>query len=174
MENALIALVGVLIGILCSEHFRRNNRIEFYSQKVFDKRLSIHEELFSLMQNSYSVISSLMEQEGLSESERKDIATSVILPICEFTDKNQFYLDKYLSVQVASVFMGSEDVMGYSDPLVRGAERSIIMTAYAESKDMIISESGATEVFKHFKNISKSKPDSSVIRYMKSLEKNKV
>ena len=174
MENALIALVGVLIGILCAEHFRRKNRIEFYSQKVFDKRLAIHEELFGLMQDSYSVISNLMEHEGLSEDERKDIASSVIIPICEYTDKNQFYLDKYLTVQVSSAFMGAEDVMGYSDPVVREAEKSKIMQAYAESKDMIISESGAAEVFKHFKNISKSNPDSSVIRYMKSLEKDKV
>ena len=145
MENALIALVGVLIGILCTEHFRRKNRIEFYSQKVFDKRLAIHEELFSLMQGSYSIISNLMEHEGLTEDERKDIASSVIIPICEYTDKNQFYLDKYLIVQVSTVFMGSEDVIGYSDPVIREAEKSKIRQAYAESKDMIISESGAAE-----------------------------
>lgn len=71
MESALIALAGVLIGILCNEHFRRRNRIEFYSQKIFDKRLSVYENLFVMLQDGYEIVCDVMEDEDLSEYERK-------------------------------------------------------------------------------------------------------
>ena len=174
MESALIALVGVLVGILCNEHFRRRNRIEFYSQKVFEKRLKIHEDLFTLFQEGYTVAAEVMENEELSEEERHEIISSVILPLCQYTDKHELYLDKYLTVQVASAYMGAEDIMGYADELTRESERSKIQQSYLKAKSIIIEESGASEVLKHFKTISKSKPDSNIIRYMKSLEKNKV
>lgn len=173
MESALIALISVLVGILCNEHFRRKNRIEYYSQKIFDNRLIVHEKLFHLLQQSYEIASELMSGETYSEEERKEIIGPVIHSICEFTDLNEFYLDKYLTVHVCTAFMGAEDIMGYADEAERESARMKVRSAYKTAKDMIISESGAAEVFKHFKSISKSKPDSAVIRYIKELEKNK-
>jgi hypothetical protein len=47
MDSALIALIGVLIGILTNEYLRRNNRIEKYSEKLFDKKLEIYKTTLS-------------------------------------------------------------------------------------------------------------------------------
>ncbi|TVL02876.1 hypothetical protein AYI82_20390 [Shewanella algae] len=174
MESAFIALVGVLVGILCNEHFRRKNRIEAYSLKLFEKRLTVHEELFSLFQNAYSIVSEMIENESLSQEERHDIASGVIMPLCEFLDENEFYLDNYLTVQVSTAYIGSEDIGDIEDETEREAAKSKIRQDYMSTKKMIIAESGAAEAFKHFKSVSKSSPDSAVIRYMKELDKNKV
>lgn len=45
MEKALIALVGVLVGLLVSEQFRRRARLEAYARVVFHKRLAAYEAL---------------------------------------------------------------------------------------------------------------------------------
>lgn len=55
MESALIALVGVLAGILLNEYFRKRNLVEVYSQKVFDKHLKVHEDLLNIFRCSYLV-----------------------------------------------------------------------------------------------------------------------
>ena len=40
MEQALMGLIGVKVCSFLTEHFRRQNRIEAYSSKVFDERQS--------------------------------------------------------------------------------------------------------------------------------------
>ena len=37
MQQGLIALAGVLIGILLTEYYRKINRIETYSQRVLSR-----------------------------------------------------------------------------------------------------------------------------------------
>jgi hypothetical protein len=49
MEEALIGLLGVLVGLFVNEHFRKTNRIENYSSTVFEKRLKIYEELMAIV-----------------------------------------------------------------------------------------------------------------------------
>ncbi|QEQ96606.1 hypothetical protein [Neptunomonas concharum] len=174
MESALIALAGVLIGILCNEHFRRRNRIEFYSQKIFDKRLSVYENLFVMLQNGYEIVCEVMEDEDSTEDERKDAIRAVMAPLAELLDTNAFYLDEYVTVHALVAFVGASEVMNHSEELEREAARSGVRESYREVKELIISESGATEVFKHFKAISKSKPDTAITRRMKELKKNRV
>lgn len=107
MESAWIGLAGLLIGVLLGEYFHRNKRIEIYSQKVFDKRLSVHEELYKI-----------------------------------FLESNE--------LDAISV-------------------RSKVYESAKITKKMILEEAGVTEVFKHFSTISKSKPNSAVIRYFRRL-----
>lgn len=136
VEKALIALLGVLIGILINEYFRRKSRIEYYSQKIFERRLKVHEELFSLLKKSHSIIGEMHSNEDLTSEERHEIVSSVILGLCEFGDENDFYLDKYLSAQVATLFMGSEDIAEIEDPTVKKAEISKFNMNYLATRGL--------------------------------------
>ena len=49
------------------EYFHRNKRIEIYSQKVFDKRLSVHEELYKIFLESNEMVSEAMTNSTLNE-----------------------------------------------------------------------------------------------------------
>ncbi|MAL98309.1 MAG: hypothetical protein CL583_07630 [Alteromonadaceae bacterium] len=134
----------------------------------------MHEELFALFQKANSLITEMLDDDDLSKEERHEIVSGVIMPLCEFVDEHEFYLDDYLAVQVAAVYMGSEDVGDIEDETERESAKFKIRQDYKTTKKMIIEESGAAEAFKHFKSVSKSKPNSAVISYMKELEKNKV
>lgn len=175
MESELIGLAGVVIGVVLGvglgEYFRRNNRIEVYSQKIFDKRLTIHEELFARFITGNYVISEVMKNTALSEEERANLVSSVIIPICEFMDQNAFYINKYLIAQVATTYIGAEDVLTHENDLDITAARSKVYKSSKATKKMILEESGVTEAFKHFSTISKSKPDSEVIKRIKELER---
>ncbi|WP_206743745.1 hypothetical protein, partial [Aliivibrio fischeri] len=174
MESALIGLAGVVLGALLSEYFRRKNRIEIYSQKVFDKRLAIHEELYAMFVSGHDVVSEVMTNTELSKSEREDLTSSIIFPLCQFMDRNGFYLNDYLTVQVATAYMGAEDVLDNDSDLDIASARARVYELSKITKKMILEESGVTEAFKHFSVISKSKPDSDVIKRVKELEKARV
>ena len=169
MESAWIGLAGLLIGVLLGEYFHKNKRIEIYSQKVFDKRLSVHEELYKIFIEGSEIVSEVMTNSALNEVERKDLVSSLIHSLCAFTDKNGFYLNDSLIVQVVTAYMGAEDVLSYENELDAISVRSKVYESAKITKKMIFEEAGVTEVFKHFSTISKSKPDSAVIRYFRKL-----
>ena len=106
MEQALIGLGGIIVGILITEYFRRRNRVEVYSQKIFDKRLQIYEELFSLTQHGNDVATQLIDDVSLSKDERLNLIGDEIMNIAEFIDKNEIYIDKYISAQCMYIFNG--------------------------------------------------------------------
>lgn len=174
MESAWIGLAGLLIGVLLGEYFHRNKRIEIYSQKVFDKRLSVHEELYKIFLESNEMVSEAMTNSTLNEVERKNLVGSVIHSLCAFTDKNGFYLNDCLIIQVVTAYMGAEDVLSYENELDAISVRSKVYESAKITKKMILEEAGVTEVFKHFSIISKSKPNSAVIRYFRRLRINKL
>ncbi len=89
-------------------------------------------------------------------------------------DKNGFYLNDYLTVQVATAYMGSEDVLSIESELEQAAERSKISEQYKATMQMIISESGVAEVNKHFTKVSKSRLTSPVIERVRELQKARV
>ena len=171
MESALIGLVGILLVIILGEYFHRNKRIEVYSQKVFDRRLSVHEELYTIFVEGGEVVSEAMTNTNLNETERKSLVSSVIHSLCTFMDTNAFYLNEDVMVQVATAYMGAEDVLNYDDDVNIATAKEKVYKSSRATKEIILQESGATEVFKHFSTVSKSKPDSAVIRYFKSIKR---
>lgn len=170
MESALIGLAGVLIGALLGEYFRRNNRIEAYSQKVFERRLEIYEGLMDLVQEAYSAGNVALE-EGLSAEDRTALVFSAGLKIAEYTDKHALYLDSYVAADAASFMLGVDDIAGMEDEVEREAEVSVFRRRYKALKQLIVEESGVQQVNKHFRLISRAKPDSPIIRRLKELER---
>ncbi len=173
MEKALIALIGVLIGILLTEYFRKKNRIETYSQRIFDKRLEVYEKLMVLVQRASDVATAVIEDTDLSKERRHGLVSMAILDIAKYTDTNILYINKYIGVQATSFMMGVEDIQDIEDGSEKKSEITAFYKDYEITKKIIADESGISEVNKHFKGISKSKPKSPMIDSIKKLEKYK-
>lgn len=167
MENALIALLGVLIGVLCNEYFRRENRIEKYSEKMFDKRLEIHEHLYQKIQESASVIDDIINDERILETDRQQYVSNVILGIADFLEPIEFYLDQNLIVQVMTVFMGAEDIVP-SHP-----NRNELIKVYRQNlkatKVLIQDTCGVKRANENFINVTRTKFNTPILKYFKKI-----
>jgi hypothetical protein len=65
MDTALVGLVGLLVGMLITEHFRKRSRIEQFSGRIFEKRLTVYEKLMEEFILSCGVIDALYEDEKM-------------------------------------------------------------------------------------------------------------
>lgn len=171
MQSALIALAGVLLGALLGEYFRRRNRIEIYSQKIFERRLEVYEGLMALVQDAYTTASHVIENNQLSQDERQALISSAIHSIADYTDANTLFVDSYVSAHATAMVMGVEDIPDISDKVERASEIARFRSDYVLAKKMILEESGIQQINEHFKLVSQSKPNSPVIRRIKELER---
>ncbi|UXH79994.1 hypothetical protein [Roseateles amylovorans] len=171
MDTALIGLVGVLIGALLAEHFRRRNLIDAYSQKIFERRLEIYEGLMALVQSGHAVASDVMSSESLTKEERHAAISEAILAIAEYTDENALYIDSEVAANSVAMLMGAEGIQDIEDETERAAEIAVLHRSYKTAKHIILEESGIRQINKHLKIVSKSKPDSPVIRRIRELER---
>lgn len=168
--EAFFGLVGVLLGVLLGEYFRRSNRVELYSEKLFDRRLEIYEELMHLIQDAYSVGSGLIERTDLAPEVRHEIVSVEVLKIASFVDTNELFLNQYVSAHVTGMIMGVEDIADIKDASEREDEIEQFRESYLSAKKMIREESGVEQINQHFQLVSKSRPDSPMIRLLKHLE----
>lgn len=168
MEEALIGLAGLLIGILLSEYYRRNSRIEMYSAQVFEKRLNIYEGLMSEIQHAAGIISELVENKDLSIEEKKDIAFCAGLKVPQYADKYQFYLDEEITVHCSMAFVGTADI--FEDP-INESELNNFRKSIKEAYEMIRIESGVAELDGLFRSITKSSPGGQLIEGYRAIKK---
>jgi hypothetical protein len=171
MEAALIGLAGVLIGALLAEHFRRNNRIEAYSQKIFERRLEIYEELMKRVQAAYSVGCDVLEADELSKEDRLALVSEAILSIAGYVDENALYVDRYVAADCTAVLMGVEDIADITEPDERQTAIQRFRSHYVAAKQNILEESGIQQINDHFKLVSRPRVDSPLISRLKELEK---
>ena len=111
MTEAFIGLLGILIGLLINEHFRRTNRIEKYSSHIFDKRLEIYEKLMHLVNEKSSLVMDIIENNQLSKEEANKICHSAGFEIMEYCDANWLYLNEEIIVHIATTFIGVDDII---------------------------------------------------------------
>ena len=154
-----------------AEHFRRRNRVEAYSLKVFERRLEVFEGLFRLVQEAYQVACEVLDNTELSHEERTALVFPAGLRIAEYTDENALYLDHYVAADAAAFMLGVDDILAIEDLTEREAEISVFRQRYKSLKQLIIEESGVYQVNQHFRLVSRSRPDSPIIRRIKELEK---
>lgn len=171
MEPALIGLVGVLVGALLGQIFHRNNRVEVYSHKIFERRLEAYEGLLALLNEAHYAAMEVMENSELNYESRHEIMSSVIGPIAEHSDRNALYLDGYVSAHATATFMGAEDVQDIKEESERESAVDDFLSIYKMAKKMILEESGVRQINKHFKLVAKPKPDSPIVRRIKELER---
>lgn len=172
MESALIGLLGVVIGALLGEYFRRRNRVEAYSQKIFERRLEVYEGLMKRVQQSYEIASEVLERPELTSEERHALVSAAVHAVAEYTDDNALFIDEYVCVHTVAMTMGVEDISSIEDPLEREAATSRFREEYKTAKQMILEESGIHQINKHFKLVSRANPESPIIQRLKELKKN--
>lgn len=171
MEPALIGLIGVLVGALLAEHFRRQNRVEAYSQKIFERRLEIYEELMRLVQHAYTVASEVIEHSELTYEDRLGAVSEAIHSIAQYTDENALFVDTYVAAHTTAMIMGVEDIPDISDEVEREAAIAVFRADYKAAKNMILEESGVQQINEHFKLVSRANPKSPIIQRIKEFQR---
>lgn len=171
MESALIGLCGILIGILVNEYLRRNRRIEEYASSVFKRRLEVHEELFGKIQESYSVVSDLIENDGYTPEERHALASELVFDFAHFMDAHSLYLSESVCVHCGAMWMGIENYHDIEDPKEREEQVSRFWKLVREAKDMIRAESGFQQFDKLFGIVTKPKYQSAIADYARERRK---
>ena len=171
MESALIGLAGLLVGALLAEYFRRNNRIEAYSHKVFERRLEVYEQLMKLVQSAYCVASNAIDDNNMSEKARALVVGPEILKIGEFVDENAFFINDYIAADSTALFIGIEEIPTIQDQEQRVIAETRFRNHYKAVKLNILEESGIRQINDHLKIVSHSKLDSPIIRYIKEKER---
>lgn len=174
MTKALIGLAGILIGVLLNEHFRRSNRIENYSSRIFDKRLEIYEALMRLVDEKSSLVLEVVESENLTKEEAHGICQPAGMDVIEYCDANQLYLNEEIIVHIGATFVGVGDIIDSDDKEYKQTEIQRFRQFVGSAKQMIKADSGIDELNQLFKKITKSKHTSPVIDYFRELKKNKV
>lgn len=165
MEQALIGLVGLLIGILLNEHFRRRNRVEVYSTKVFEKRLEVYEGLLSAINNAETEVNDAIENEAEPLAKRQQKAFVAGLRVMEFADKYSLYLNDEITVHCGAAFVGVSDILEMKNGKKRKEAIDHYRTMVGDAKKMIRAESGMSEIDRTFRTVTKAKHSSPVIDF---------
>lgn len=173
METALIGLLGVLLGVILNETVRRRSRIENYSAVVFEKRLKIHEELFRMVSDCSEIARDLIKNEAYSKDERHEIVSNAILPIAKYCDDNELYINEGLSVHYIALLMGVEDTHYIKNKKKKKEEIKRFWENFWNAKKMIRKETGIADLDRLFRSITKSRPSSPIIDYVRELRKEK-
>lgn len=168
MEKIVVGLVGVLLGILINEYFRRNARIEKYSDKIFEKRLEIYENFAKEISVASSLIIDLIDIKDLTDDEKKEIAFQAGLKVVEYTDKHELYLNEEIAIHCSMAFVASGDIF---EDEINEASLADFRQGIKEAKLMIRSEAGLSEMDNFFKSITKSTPGGKLIKGYRVIKK---
>ena len=171
METALVGLLGVLIGLLANEYFRRKSRIENYSSRVFEKRIQTYEELYNRVSACSLIISDAIENPDYSKEERKAIVSKAIFELAQFGDKYDFYLNEHIVIQYMTLLVGVEDIFDIEDKGEKEKEVQRVRKHLRDTKKMIRKESGIEQLDKLFRSITRAKHKSELINYYEEMKK---
>jgi hypothetical protein len=169
MTQALIGVLGVLVGIFVNELLRRNRRIEDYSTKIFEKRLQVYEELYSKLHECYEASGEALEG-NYSAEERHEMMADRVFPLLEFMDRNSLYLNDEITVHCGGMWMSVDEIPSMEDGEERTAQIEAFRTDFKDAKQMIEEESGLRQINKLFRSISKPKYSSRLIEYYRELQ----
>ena len=178
MESVIIAaifgLIGIILGVILNEVFRRKSRVENFASIIFEKRLNIYEELFKKIQEANIIANDIISNPAYSEEQRNDIIFTAGLDIAEFCDENAFFIDSDLGAHCTALLLGDVERIY---PLDDEAEKQRAIREYREyymnTLRMIEEEAGVHQVKKLFKSISKPKLDSPIIARLNELREEK-
>ena len=170
MDNALIGILGILLGIALNEYFRRRNRIENYSQKIFEKRFQVYGDLYELVDKSYIQINNYIIDESLTFEERYNGGFEEGLKIMEYCTEKQFYLSEELVVLIGGALVNTSTIFESDDEKEIEEETAKFRLDIRDIKEMILKESGIYEINKHFKSVGNVKYDAPIIDYYQKLK----
>jgi len=170
MESALIGLFGLIVGIILSEYFRRKRRIENYSSRIFERRLTIYEEFFNKIHEATSIHSDMFADHNLSNEKKNDIAVTAGLSLMKFCDDSKFYLNEEIIVHCGATFVGVSDFFEETDESKKEQIKKDFFEGIRDLYEMIKKESGINQIDNLFRSITKAKHQSHIIDYYKEIK----
>ncbi|MFA6981298.1 MAG: hypothetical protein WC209_18370 [Ignavibacteriaceae bacterium] len=169
MESAIIGILGLLLGIIFTELIRRRNRIENYSQKIFEKRFEVYEKLFQLVDSSYRNINDFIVNKSLPLEERFLGSYDEGMKVIKYCSDNRFYLSEEIVVLIGSAIVNTSTIFESNDENEIEEVAVQFRLDIREIETIIQKESGIREINKHFWSIGKVKYKGPVIDYYKKL-----
>ncbi len=171
---AIFGLMGIILGVILNEVFRRRNRIESFASIVFERRLNIYEELFKKIQEANSIASDIISNPAYSQEQRNDIIFNAGLAIAEFCGENAFFIDSDLGAHCTALLLGDvEKIYLLDDETEKQRAIREYREDYMNTLRMIEEEAGVYRVKKLFKSITKPKLDSPIIARLNELREEK-
>jgi len=171
LETALIGLVGVLLGIVLNEQLRRRNRIENYSTSVFERRLSLYEELFRHVRMYSEVAINVIENDELSKEQRHEAVSIAIQEVARFCHEHELYISEEIALHCVPVLMGVEEIYYINDKDEKKREIKYFNNNLLAAKRMIRKEAGIADLDKLYRSITKPKHSSPIIEYFREKKK---
>ncbi len=109
MQGALIGLLGIFIGIILSEYFRRNSRIEVYSKEIFKKRLELYDQLFEIIAEARDLAPDIIDNKVYTKEKRIELWSEIIFKLADFLDENELYINNRVAEHCMFMLIGVED-----------------------------------------------------------------
>lgn len=170
--SPLVAILGVVTGVLLNEFVRRRNRRELYAPKIFEKRLAAYEKLADLIENGSEIAQEVIDNAEFTREQRHALISEAILTIARHTDSHKLYIDEELAVHCTALFMGVEDI--YDE---KGEKRETLLKNFYDARyeafRMIAEDSGISEINKLFKIINRPKLSGPIIELTRELRQKK-
>lgn len=164
--GALIGLTGIFLGLLGNEYFRRRNRIEDYAKEIFFKRLEVYEELIRRLNIASTIASNLNEEELTDPEGLADACDEIIMSTANFLDEKALYVNDEMVVQCMLTIMNlKSEVLLAESWEKRQAYLARFWSDSKETKSMIRTEAGLSELDKLFGKITRAKHNSEYVKY---------
>lgn len=170
MENAIIGLLGVVLGIVLTELLRRRSRVEFLLSKAFEKRLNVYDELFGKLNEGISVAHDVIDNPEYSKDDRSELWGTVVLDVFQFFDANKLYLNEDITIHCMMTMIGVEEMFYIEDKKQKEKERAKFSREINDAKEMIKKETGLAELDNLFRSITKAKHESNYLDYVNKLK----
>lgn len=165
-----ISIATFIFGFIIAELIRRWNRAETFNSCIFNTRLKVYCDLFSLIANVYSEMTEFIETAKKDSdsygTEIEEIHFSIVEPLLRFIDENALFLSEELCIQCSAMFMCNAwedgDWLRYSENIMKQNKNAV---------EMIKVESGMSYLNKSMKKIIKYSHNSPIISYYHKMSK---
>jgi hypothetical protein len=123
--------------------------------------------------DSFSAVAEdVISNEEYTDDDRHNVISAAVLEAAEFCDQNQLYLEEALTVHCVALLMGVEDIHPAGDTS-RQQLTDDFWRQLRNAKRMIKEASGASELEKLFRSVSRAKLTSPVIDYLAKMRRQK-
>jgi len=167
---ALIGIVGVVIGIVLNEYYRRKDRETLFAEGIFKKKLNLYENLHNIMMEAYSVADEMLSDKKMTKTQRKKQWSGIIFPIAEFLDEHELYINDEISSHCIISLIGVDDIPDMEEK-GKKAELEKLNQSKKDLTNLIKEESGLRRLDSFFGKINKPRIKSDYIDMMKDVIK---
>jgi hypothetical protein len=145
MEKPLIGLLGVLVGLLATEQFRRRARIEAYASALFKKRFAAHDALYKKVNAIHDLGASLVNDTVQPLADRMASWDSATTDLFNFMIDNELYISTDILVHASATFANIRSILSATDTSTQKVLAEHYDRNYQQLRRLIRLDSGAQE-----------------------------